>query len=191
MHERLVQVGTAAKSFLAGAQVFFSFTRTPVSEPTARRYTERAGAVMEECESEQFPVEPEDPEDRRPRWTGADGVFIRLVGGGWREVRTVSIGAVETTLLADGQLEVRTTDLSYFSRLTDSAETFLKLAGVECRRRRLAEALAGGSRVGWRRLVPAVVRPVLSERPALAGLLPRRRAGPHLQQGPLAGRRLG
>jgi hypothetical protein len=152
LHERLVAVGTAAKSFQAGAQVFFSFTRTPVSEPSCRRYTERAGAVMEECESEQFPPEPWDPEDRRPRWIGADGVFVRLVGGAWREVRTVSIGVVQTTWLPDGQPQVRTTDLSYFSRLTEGAEAFIELAGVECRRRGLGEAslvAAGADGAAW------------------------------------------
>jgi len=152
LHERLVQVGTAAKSFLAGAQVFCSFTRTPVSEPTARRYTERAGAVMEECESEGFPAEALDCDDHRPRWIGADGVFVRLVGGASREVRTVTLGAVNATLRPDGTQEVRTTDLSYFSRLTEGAEAFIELAGVECRRRRLADAgqvAAGSDGADW------------------------------------------
>lgn len=150
LHERLVTVGTVAKSFQAGAQVFFSFTGTPVSEPTTRRYTERAGAVMDECESEQLP--PERAAPTAPCWVGADGMFVRLVGGAWREVRTVSIGIVEAQQLPDGQQQVRTTALSYFSRLTEGAETFVELAGVECRRRRLAEAplvAAGADGAAW------------------------------------------
>src|SRR5687768_15057516 len=88
LHERLVTAGTVAKSFGGGAEVFFTFTRTAVGEPTARRYTERAGAVMEACQRDRpegtRPAAAEEKaaaDDPRPGWVGADGVFVRLVGG--------------------------------------------------------------------------------------------------------------
>jgi hypothetical protein len=152
LHERLVQVDTVARSFEEGAAVFFSFTRTRASEPTARRYAERAGAVMEECENEESLGATKSDDDPRPTWVGADGVFVRLVGGGWREVRTVSIGRVNPPILMDGEQRVTTTELSYFSRLTDGAEAFIDLAGVECRRRGIAEAAlvgAGADGADW------------------------------------------
>lgn len=153
LHERLVQVGLAAKSFQAGAQVFFAFTRTPLSEPTTRRYTERAGAVMDECETEASEWTPAAGDaDPRPRWVGADGVFVRLVGGVWREVRTVTIGLVNPTKLVQGEPRVTTSELSYFSRLTATAEAFIDLAGVEFQRRGVAQApqvAAGSDGADW------------------------------------------
>lgn len=149
LHERLVKAETAAKSFAAGADLFVTFTRTRVSEATARRYTERAGAVMEAlealepCPHERSPAAPAEVKpsagDPRPAWVGADGVFVRLVGGGWREVRTVSIGRVEPPRMVEGKERVTTTDLSYFSRLTESAEVFIDLAAVEFQRRGIAD----------------------------------------------------
>jgi hypothetical protein len=153
LHERLVCAGAAAKSFLEAARVFHMFTRTPLSEPTARRFTERAGAVMEECESEEeIPQAPDGVGDARPFWVGADGMFVRLVGGAWREVRTVTIGRVNPAKAEDGQERVRTTDLSYFSRLTDGADAFIDLAGVEFRRRGVPDAAlvgAGSDGANW------------------------------------------
>jgi hypothetical protein len=160
LQERLVQVGTVARSFAEGAGVFFSFTRTPVSEPTARRCAERAGAVMAAWESEGSPTAPAAPpalearetevrepeaRDARPSWVGADGVFVRLVGGAWREVRTVTLGRVNPPRVGDEAERVSTTDLSYFSRLTDSAEVFLDDAAVEFQRREIAAAARVGA----------------------------------------------
>lgn len=153
LHERLVQVGTVARSFEQGAAVFFSFTRTHASEATARRYAERAGAVMEECESEAAPVVGEPAgDDPRPAWVGADGVMVRLVGGAWREVRSVTIGRVNPPVIVEGRERVTTTKLSYFSRLTDGAEVFIDLAAGEFRRREVARAAlvgAGSDGADW------------------------------------------
>lgn len=146
LHERLVQAATVGRSFAAGAELFVSFTRTAVSEPTARRYTERAGAVMAAgaAEAPPAPPPPADPPDLRAFWVGADGMFVRLVGGKYREVRTVSIGRVNPPQGALGEEPVTTAALSYFSRLTDSAEQFIAQAGVEFKRR----GVAGAARIG-------------------------------------------
>jgi hypothetical protein len=150
LHERLVQVGTVARSFEEGAAIFLSFTRTTVSEPTARRYTERSGAVMEECEAEGRPPAAPAPADPRPIWVGADGAFLRLVGKNrWREVRTVTIGRVNPSVSWDGEEQVTTSDMSYFSRLTEGAEAFIDLAAVEfCRRKVAAARLVGAGADG-------------------------------------------
>lgn len=167
LHERLVQVGTVAKSFGAGAAVFFTFTRTPASEPTARRYAERAGAVLEACVSEDPPAMPAPAaEDPRPAWVGADGVMVRLVGGAWREVRSVTLGRVNPPVEVEGQQRVTTTDLSYFSRLTDGAAVFIERAASEFARRGIAQAAlvgAGSDGADWcqdlfDRYCPAAVR---------------------------------
>lgn len=153
LHERLVQVSTVARSFAEGAAVFRSFTRTSASEPTARRYAERAGAVLDECVSEASPVVPAAAgADPRPTWVGADGVMVRLVGGAWREVRSVTIGRVNPPVVVEGKERVTTTDLSYFSRLTDGADLFIEQAAWEVRRREVAEATlvgAGSDGADW------------------------------------------
>jgi len=153
LHERLVQVSTVAGSFEEGAAVFFSFTRTRASEPTARRYTERAGAVMEECESEGSPPATEPDGDLRPSWVGADGAFVRLVGKNrWREVRTVTIGRVNPPVLLDGEEQITTSEMTYFSRLTERAEALIDLAAVEFHRRGITAAPlvgAGADGADW------------------------------------------
>lgn len=145
-------MGTVAKSFAAGAAVFCSFTRTSASEPTARRYTERAGAVLEACAREATPAAPTPEDDPRPAWVGADGVMVRLVGGAWREVRTVSIGRVHPPGVVAGKERVTTTALSYFSRLTDGADVFIDRAAGEFQRRGIARAAlvgAGSDGADW------------------------------------------
>ncbi len=149
LHERLVQLDTVERSFVQAANVFFSFTRIRISEPTARRYAERAGAVMEGVEegaSAATPAPGDGAEpDPRPAWVGADGVMVRLVGGAWREVRTVTLGRVNPPVLVKGEARVTTTELSYFSRLTDGADTFIDWAAREFGRRGIAEATLVGA----------------------------------------------
>ena len=64
-----------------------------------------------------------------------DGAMVPLVGGVWGEVKTLAVGTVERRESGSRpRQEVRTTDLSYFSRMTDH-ETFTRLALVETHRR--------------------------------------------------------
>lgn len=115
----------------------------PVSVETARRLTEAIGRTQ---------VRREDAEAERVRATlpmpasgpavqqlSLDGAMVPLVGGEWAEVKTLALGAVEQTTAADGSVRIRTTALSYFSRLTD-AETFRELARGELYRRGTAAA---------------------------------------------------
>jgi hypothetical protein len=112
------------------------FTGVTISAETARRLTEAAGAVQEAHTTaavtqieRDLPTPPRGP---AVQLLSVDGAMVPLVGGGWSEVKTLAIGNV-TTDNAD-PAQVRTRDLSYFSRLTDAA-SFNRLATIETQRR--------------------------------------------------------
>ena len=128
---------------LLGAQMPFErvpatldhFTQVEVGVDTARRLTERAGAALEAAERmEAKQLEREWAEVAGPavQQLSVDGAMVPLVGGEWAEVKTLAIGTVRQGQSAGA--EPRTTDLSYFSRLTDAAE-FTELARIEVHRR--------------------------------------------------------
>lgn len=119
------------------------FCHTVVSEPTLRRQTMANGRVSEALAKEESErVEKEGPEVRaRPNkiLISADGAFIALTTGEWREVKTVSIGEFETVQKADGSQKVETGGLSYFSR-SYGARDFEYYALAEVHRRGLEKA---------------------------------------------------
>ncbi len=114
------------------------FWKVELDETTVRRYTQAVGAAyvaeqaadLERLERERPPA----PVGPAVQYLSADGAMVPLVGGEWAEVKTLAIGAVQVRSGADGLPEAHTTDLSYFSRLTD-AETFTRQAYVETYRR--------------------------------------------------------
>src|SRR4051794_24597201 len=115
----------------------------PVGVETARRLTERLArtrVVLEDAEAERvramLPMPASGPAVQQ---VSLDGAMVPLVGGEWAEVKTLAVGEVEQTTAADGSRQIRTTALSYFSRLTD-AETFRDLARGELYRRGTAAA---------------------------------------------------
>jgi len=140
----LVRLGASAP-FAEAAGLLAHFTGTTVSEATARRVTEAAGAAWVQLELAavaRLEAERGDPAaDPIPapavRQISIDGVLVPLVGGAWAEVKTLAIGAVGR----DRAGAVRTTGLSYFARLAD-AETFGREALVEVHRRGLATTAA-------------------------------------------------
>jgi hypothetical protein len=69
----------------------------------------------------------------------ADGTMVPLVGGDWAEVKTVAIGEIKEVVRADGRREVRTEQISYFSRRVE-AEQFNRLALGEMHRRGVEQA---------------------------------------------------
>ena len=77
---------------------------------------------------------PQPPRGPAVQQVSVDGAMVPLVGGEWAEVKTVAIGTVTQPRLEHGEQVVHTTELSYFSRLTDS-DTFGRVAGVELHRR--------------------------------------------------------
>jgi hypothetical protein len=95
--------------------------RTQVEESTLRRATHRYGAAAEMIEQEEVErIEREKPTPTaKPKkaLVSADGAFIHLTSGEWSEVKTLVIGEFDTVRNAkSGQTEVKTTNLSYFSR---------------------------------------------------------------------------
>lgn len=114
-----------------------------VSEETARRLTEQAGARVEAAQSAQAKAPLQEDPKAKPAPArlaiSADGACVPLLHGEWAEVRTVAIGEVEAHTTAEGKQEAHVGQLSYFSRLTD-AETFADLAEVEMRRRQVIQA---------------------------------------------------
>ncbi len=140
--ESIVLLGTVAP-FERVPLMMSRLLRVPVSVETARRLTEGVGRAQEQRE---------DAEAERVRATlpmpaagpavqqlSLDGAMVPLVGGVWAEVKTLALGEVERTTAADGSVRIATTELSYFSRLTD-ADTFRELARGELHRRGTAAA---------------------------------------------------
>jgi hypothetical protein len=118
-------------------------TGVVVSEATARRQTEAAGAAcvaLQEAEVERIERElPEAaPGPEKQLWS-VDGVLIPLVHGEWAEVKTLVIGEVAEPVQEQGEWVVHTPELSYFSRWTD-ADTLGRLAWVETQRRGVENA---------------------------------------------------
>jgi hypothetical protein len=112
-----------------------------LSETSVRRLTEAAGHSYEAVQTAQVAVlereTPPAPQGPPVQALYVDGAMVPLVGGVWGEVKTMAVGTVEVLpegRRRRGQQEVRTTDLSYFSRMSDH-ETFTRLALVETQRR--------------------------------------------------------
>jgi hypothetical protein len=113
-----------------------------VSEATARRQTEQAGALAQAVQTQQAQAKEQEssPDGQAGRLAlSADGAYVPLIGGRWAEVRTVAIGEVEPERPTGAEQEVHVGHLSYFSRMSD-AETFADLAEVEMRRRGVSRA---------------------------------------------------
>jgi len=129
--------------FERASEMLADFTKVVVSEPTARRQTEEAGAAyvaIQTAEVERIEQElPPSPPGPEKQLLSVDGCMVPLVHGEWVEVKTVAIGVVEKPVLEKGEWVVHTRELSYFSRLAD-AESFGRLALVETHRRGVEKA---------------------------------------------------
>jgi hypothetical protein len=115
------------------------FVHTHVSEATATRLTERAGAAYEAVQDAQC---VQLQQDAGPLVAGpplqqisVDGAMVPLVHKQWVEAKTVVIGTVQPPCRkADGTIEIHTTALSYFSRVAD-CHAFTEKATIETVRR--------------------------------------------------------
>ncbi len=124
--------------FARASELLHEMTGVFISEATARRHTQQAGQAYVQVQTEQAhtPVGASEPQPLPDAKLvlSSDGAYVPLLHGQWAEVRTLAIGKVEHTT---GQ--VRTRQLSYFSRMVD-ATTFGDLAEVETRRRQVTQA---------------------------------------------------
>jgi hypothetical protein len=128
--------------FAQAGKMLESLLGVQISEATVRRLTERAGATYEAvqtAEAEQAEPEAKSSSVPEKQAISSDGAYVPLVNGQWAEVRTAGIGDVQKQMTASGIEQVKVTNLSYFSRMTD-AETFERLAEGEMRRRGVRDA---------------------------------------------------
>ena len=148
--EFIVRMGTEVP-FERGPGVLALLTGLQVSASTVRAVTEAAGLALvavETAEQERLMrTLPEAPVGAPVQQVSVDGAMVPLVGGVWREVRTLAVGAITPT--ADG--ERHTTALSYRSGLTE-ATSFAAAALGELHRRgtehaSVVAAVADGA--GW------------------------------------------
>lgn len=114
------------------------FWRAIVSEETARRLTERAGAAYvavqaDECARirRELPAPPQGPAVQQ---LSLDGVLVHATDGEWVEVKTAAIGEVEQRRGRAGELEAHAMELSYFARAA-AVERFTPDLLVELERR--------------------------------------------------------
>ena len=124
--------------FDPAATLLGALTGAQVTEATARRQTEAAGAILaawQEQEVARLEREcPPAPAGPAKQFFSADGAFVPLLHGEWAEVKTLALGEIGAPVLKEGEWVAPTRALSYFSRLTD-ADTFGRLALVETQRR--------------------------------------------------------
>lgn len=142
LEEGMVRLGSWLPFEPARAQLAF-FTGTTVGEATLRRQTELSGAACVQLQAEQVTTLPNQPSNPSPAPTKAlmsvDGAFVQLVGGEWREVKTLVVGQIEPPILEKGKMVVHSTALSYFSRMTTVRE-FEEAATLELERRNIFRA---------------------------------------------------
>jgi hypothetical protein len=129
--------------FAPAAALLGSFAKVTVSEGTARRRTERAGAAYEAVQTAQVEALehelPDPPVGPAIQQVSVDGAMVPLVGGRWGEAKLLAIGTVGEPVWEEGEWRAHATELSYFGRMTD-AEAFGRLATVETHRRGTATA---------------------------------------------------
>jgi hypothetical protein len=136
--ESLVRLGTWLP-LRPAAEMLAHFTRVQVGATTAQRLTEHAGAAYEAVQTAQVEefehTLPAPPQGPAVQLLSVDGALVPLLGGEWAEVKTLALGVVQEPVVnRQGEQEVHSTELSYFSRLAEH-ETFGRLALVETHRR--------------------------------------------------------
>ena len=124
--------------FERAAETLADTLRVRVSEPTARRQTEKWGAAYvgvqeEEVKriEEELPPAPVGPDKML---LSVDGAMVPLVGGEWAEVKTMVLGVIDEPVWEGEEWKVHASELSYFSRLME-AEAFGQAALGETHRR--------------------------------------------------------
>ncbi len=119
------------------------FTGMQVSATTVRTTTEQAGQAYvhwQEQQAASIQAEcPASPPGPAVQMLSVDGAFIQLVGGAWKEGKTLAVGVVGEPREEDGERVVHTTELSYFSRMSESKE-FEQQALVEIHERGVEQA---------------------------------------------------
>ncbi len=143
-HERLVRL-CSWMPFEKAVEELGDMVGIEVSKLVGETYTEAAGAAYVEIQA----AEVEQLEAKMPQAQGgwekmqvsADGAMVPLLHGVWAEVRTLVVGEVQAVEKKNGEKEVCTRHLSYFSRKM-SAQEFQRQALVEIHRGGIENAQA-------------------------------------------------
>ena len=140
--EDLVHLGTWMP-FARAAENLGRFHQVRVSESSARRWTEKAGAALAAQQTGEVArlvrEEVAPPQGPPLQQVSVDGALVPVVGGVWSEVKTLAIGTVGERVGEKDHWQVHTKEISYFSRCTDHL-TFSHLASLETHRRGTATA---------------------------------------------------
>lgn len=148
LSEALVRLSTHIPSFAKATRELAFFTKVQLHPDTARQRTERAGALLlahETAEAARILREhPAPPVGPDTLLLSVDGAMVPLVHGQWTEVRTLAIGEVQPPEPSPNGPLIQTTNLSYFSRRTDSTR-FGELATLELHRRGIEAARRVGA----------------------------------------------
>ena len=143
-HESLVRL-SGWMPFGKAVELMEEVLGVEVSKIVAQNYTEAAGAAYVALQEEEVTwleeKMPEPKEEADKLQISADGAMVPLLHGIWAEVRTLVVGEVQSRKLANGEKEVHTRRLSYFSRKV-SAQEFQRQALVEIQRRGVERAQA-------------------------------------------------
>jgi hypothetical protein len=122
LEESMVRLSTWMP-FRPGRFELAFFTGVQVAEATLRQLTER----------------PEGPAGPTVELMSLDGCYIQMVGGEWKEVKTVALGVVNEPVEERGEQVVHTRELTYFSRMSESGQ-FQQAALVEIHQRGVEQA---------------------------------------------------
>lgn len=132
---RLQQIVTLLGTLMPFGQVpavLQTLSRVTISRSSARRVTEVAGAALAAIEAQESEriraTHPPDPPGATRQQVSVDGAMVPVVGGEWREVKTMVVGD-----LAGGK-PGHAGALSYVSRVLE-ADRFGELATGELHRR--------------------------------------------------------
>lgn len=143
LQEAMTRLGSKI-TFQEAVEEIKAAYRTEISESTTRRTTYengRASEALAQQKVEELEATAPDPVVEPEQLViSTDGAFIALTNGEWREVKTVAIGEFATQWNSKkSQVEVKSSDLSYFSRSYPVRE-FERQALVELHQRGLEKA---------------------------------------------------
>lgn len=140
--ESVVRMGTWMP-FGRAAQELEHLLGVQVSEASVRRLSERAGAsyvAVQEAEVERLERElPAVPLGPQLQLLSVDGAMVPLLNKQWAEVKTLAVGEVRQEISRKGEQVIRTKELSYFSRCSESS-VFARQALCEMHRRGVESA---------------------------------------------------
>ncbi len=151
--QNAVRLGVEIASYERAAKTFEALTSVPLSKSALQRLVQTTGnavvnaqaaeaqAMVQVPKTEAEVVWRETPKpDSAVMAVSSDGVMVNLIAEGWKEVKVVSISAVERTVEAEsGEIAVNLTHHSYRAGLWDAA-TFTNQHWAEACRRGLEKA---------------------------------------------------